>query len=116
MTSFAERFQPPSLSCDSCDLTMSGRDTQTGQSESFFPFFFRININYCFHILFLGSNNRNCAVLLCKSYGVIFDNKRNRSVTYHKIPSDLNVKQAWLQRIRSEENSAFKVWNFFVCL
>ena len=75
------------------------------------PFFFRININYCFHNLFLGSNNRNCAVPLCKSYGVIFDNKRNRNVTYHKIPSDLNVKQAWLQRIRREENSTFKVWN-----
>ena len=27
MTSFAERFQPPSLSCDSWDLTMSGRVT-----------------------------------------------------------------------------------------
>ena len=47
----------------------------------------------------------------CKSYGVIFDNKRNRNVTYHKIPSNLNVKQAWLQCIRREENSTFKVWN-----
>ena len=91
---------------------MSGRETQTGQSESFDSiFFFRVNINYCFHILFLGSNNHNCAVPLCKSYGVIFDNKRNRIVTNHKIQSDLNVKQAWLQRIRREENSTFKVWN-----
>lgn len=32
---------------------MSGRETQTGQSESLYSIFFRTNINYCFHIFFL---------------------------------------------------------------
>ena len=50
-----------------------------------------------------GSNNRNCAVPLCESYGDVFDNNRNRYMTYHKIPSNQEVKQAWVQRIRREE-------------
>ena len=59
----------------------------------------------------LGSNGRNCAVPLCNSYGDIFDNSRKRNVTYHKMPSAPELKKLWLQRIRREEKSGFKVYS-----
>ncbi|KAK3702401.1 hypothetical protein QZH41_020001 [Actinostola sp. cb2023] len=59
-----------------------------------------------------GSNNRNCAVPLCRSYGNLFDKEHNRKVTYHAIPKASNEKRLWLTKIRREEKSGFKtrIW------
>ncbi|KAK3711827.1 hypothetical protein QZH41_008974, partial [Actinostola sp. cb2023] len=61
-----------------------------------------------------GSNNRNCAVPLCRSYGNLFDKEHNRKVTYHAIPKASNEKRLWLTKIRREEKSGFKVKNHTV--
>ena len=52
MTSFAERLQPPSLSFDSRDSTMSGKEAKLDHYESLYFILFLCNINKYQRIFF----------------------------------------------------------------
>ena len=64
-------------------------------------------------IILIGGNDRNCTVPMCPSFGDIFDENRNRNVTYHKIPSPEPERKNLLRRIKRDENSLFKIRKYF---